>query len=107
MSILPAPLTPRHSPRSRRPSAAFRTARNVGWIGAKRKSSRAFLIVALLSLFAGVLFPARADNQLTGTIIGTSGSFNNAGNTKEKAMDGNTSTFLTDRLPTTIGWGWI
>src|SRR5580765_2817978 len=50
-------------------------------------------LVSILTLLA-FLTSALADNRLTGTIIGTSGSFNNAGNTKEKAMDGNTSTFF-------------
>jgi beta-galactosidase len=34
------------------------------------------------------------NNLLTGTIIGTSGSWNNGGNTKEKAMDGSLTTFF-------------
>src|SRR6266496_1087671 len=50
-------------------------------------------LATLLTLFK-LLTSALADNLLTGTIIGTSGSFNNAGNTKEKAMDGNTATFF-------------
>jgi uncharacterized repeat protein (TIGR03806 family) len=36
----------------------------------------------------------RADYKLSGTIIGTPGSWNNAGNTKEKAVDGSLSTFF-------------
>jgi fibronectin type 3 domain-containing protein len=35
-----------------------------------------------------------ATNKLAGTIIGTAGSWNNQGNTKEKAMDGSLSTFF-------------
>src|SRR5436190_3844463 len=42
----------------------------------------------------GALTPVHADNKLSGTIIGTAGSWNNGGNTKEKAMDGNLSTFF-------------
>src|SRR6185369_14626094 len=58
----------------------------------------------LLTLF--LLFPAslRADNKLTGTIIGTAGSWNNSGNTKEKAMDGNLSTFFDGPDPGTGEW---
>src|SRR4051794_19246246 len=52
--------------------------------------STIFTLATLLTLLTTV----RADNLLTGTIIGTSGSFNNAGNTKEKAFDGNTATFF-------------
>src|SRR4051812_3363415 len=48
MTNLPAPLTPRHILRSRRPGATFRTARNVRWIGAKRKCFRGLVIVALI-----------------------------------------------------------
>jgi beta-galactosidase len=33
-------------------------------------------------------------SYLVGTIIGTTGSWNNAGNTREKAMDGNVNTFF-------------
>lgn len=33
-------------------------------------------------------------NKLTGTIIGTAGSFNNSGNTKEKVFDNNLATFF-------------
>jgi uncharacterized repeat protein (TIGR03806 family) len=46
----------------------------------------------------------RADNKLTGTIIGTAGSWNNSGNTKEKAMDGNLSTFFDGPDPGTGEW---
>jgi hypothetical protein len=35
-----------------------------------------------------------ASNQLTGTVIGTSGSYNNDGNTIAKAFDGNLNTFF-------------
>jgi beta-galactosidase len=34
------------------------------------------------------------NNRLTGAITGTSGSYNNSGNTKEKAMDGDITTFF-------------
>jgi hypothetical protein len=45
-----------------------------------------------------------ATNKLTGTIIGTAGSWNNSGNTKEKAMDGNLNTFFD--APTADG-AWV
>ena len=35
-----------------------------------------------------------AQYKLTGTIIGTAGSYKNSGNTKEKAMDGNIATYF-------------
>ena len=47
---------------------------------------------------------ARADVKLSGTIIGTAGSWNNSGNTKEKAMDGNLSTFFDGPDPGTGEW---
>jgi hypothetical protein len=37
---------------------------------------------------------SRIEMKLTGTVIGTSGSYNNAGNTREKAFDGNIATFF-------------
>src|ERR1041385_3947648 len=52
------------------------------------------LTLYALTLLTLLTTAARAANLLTGTIIGTSGSFNNAGNTKEKAFDGNTATFF-------------
>jgi len=61
--------------------------------------SPALLTAALSLLFFGHRSPAYADNLLTGTIIGTSGSYNNIGNTKEKAMDGNTATFFDGPTP--------
>src|SRR3954470_21565887 len=48
----------------------------------------------LLLLLLAVPSLARADFKLSGTIIGTSGSWNNGGNTKEKAMDGSLTTFF-------------
>jgi beta-galactosidase len=48
---------------------------------------------------SGLTFNA---NQLGGTILGTAGSWNNAGNTKEMAMDGSTTTFFDS--PTSAGW---
>src|SRR5258705_3670166 len=48
--------------------------------------------------------PLRADNKLSGAIIGTAGSCNNSGNTKEKAMDGNLSTFFDGPDPATDQW---
>jgi uncharacterized repeat protein (TIGR03806 family) len=54
-------------------------------------------------LFVGIQ-PAHADSLLTGTIIGTSGSWNNGGNTKEKAMDGSLTTFFD--APTANG-DWV
>ena len=50
-------------------------------------------LLTFLTLFTLVL-PARADVKLSGTIIGTPGSWNNGGNTKEMAMDGSLSTFF-------------
>jgi hypothetical protein len=50
------------------------------------------------------LSTARADNLLTGTVIGTSGSFNNSGTTKELAMDGNINTYFDG--PTAAG-DWV
>jgi alpha-glucosidase len=38
--------------------------------------------------------PTFTGSLLTGTIIGTNGSFNNSGNTKAKVFDGNTATFF-------------
>jgi uncharacterized repeat protein (TIGR03806 family) len=52
------------------------------------------LAVMLAWFFCAGVRPALADNLLTGTIIGTSGSWNNAGNTKEKAMDGSLTTYF-------------
>ena len=39
---------------------------------------------------------------LVGTIIGTTGSWNNSGNTREYAMDGNPNTFFD--APTNYAW---
>src|SRR6266550_4717036 len=58
-----------------------------------RALTHAPTLLTLLTLLTAA-FPARADFKLSGTIIGTSGSWNNAGNTKEKAMDGSLSTFF-------------
>lgn len=38
--------------------------------------------------------PLATDTKLTGTVIGTTGSYNNNGNTREKAFDGNPNTFF-------------
>src|SRR5438309_2630643 len=65
----------------------------------RRISTFQLLSVSASALFLTLLPAAQADNQLTGTIIGTSGSFNNAGNTKEKAFDGNTATFFDGPTP--------
>ena len=44
---------------------------------------------------AGVTInPSTSSTQLTGTVIGTAGSWNNSGNTRDKALDGNTSTYF-------------
>ena len=45
---------------------------------------------------------------LVGTIIGTTGSWNNSGNTREYAMDGNLSTFFDAPSGTSnyVGWTW-
>ncbi len=52
-------------------------------------------LLALTALLFLANRPANgADPQLTGTIIGTSGSLNDAGNTREKAMDGDLDTFF-------------
>jgi len=50
---------------------------------------------------------SHAPSPLTGTVIGTSGSYNNQGNTAAKAFDGNLSTFFD--APTASGSyaGWI
>jgi uncharacterized repeat protein (TIGR03806 family) len=45
-----------------------------------------------------------ADNKLSGTIIGTPGSWNNSGNTREKAMDGSLTTFFDGPDPGTNEW---
>ncbi|EEF57830.1 LamG-like jellyroll fold domain-containing protein [Pedosphaera parvula] len=50
--------------------------------------------IALALIFCAEIRSTLADNLLTGTIIGTSGSWNNSGNTKEKAMDGSLTTFF-------------
>jgi alpha-glucosidase len=55
-------------------------------------------------LFQEPVFTIIANQLLTGVIIGTSGSFANAGNTKEKAFDGNLTTFFD--APTTSG-AWV
>src|SRR5882672_1215197 len=70
-----------------------------------RVSNFEFLASFLLILFLfSSAAPLRADNKLTGTIIGTAGSWNNSGNTKEKAMDGNLSTFFDGPDPGTGEW---
>ncbi len=66
--------------------------------------SRILLFGSFLTSFLLGPLPARADNKLTGTIIGTSGSWNNSGNTKEMAMDGNLSTFFDGPDPGTGEW---
>lgn len=40
--------------------------------------------------------------KLTGTVIGTTGSWNNGGNTRDKAFDGDTNTYFD--APTDIAW---
>jgi len=45
--------------------------------------------------------------KLTGTVIGTQGSWNNIGNTIHKAFDGDLNTFLTVLQQTAAGWDWI
>lgn len=42
------------------------------------------------------------DPKLIGTVIGTTGSWNNGGNTREKAFDGDTNTYFD--APTDIAW---
>src|SRR5437660_1769056 len=65
---------------------------------------RTFLFPFLAIALALAVIPAHADNKLGGVIIGTSGSWNNSGNTKEKAMDGNLSTFFDGPDPGTGEW---
>ena len=42
------------------------------------------------------------DPKLIGAVIGTTGSWNNGGNTREKAFDGNTATYFDS--PTDVSW---
>src|SRR2546425_12254945 len=58
-----------------------------------RHHRASFGLVLALGCFI-VVFTVRGDIKLSGTIIGTSGSWNNGGNTKEKAMDGDLATFF-------------
>jgi uncharacterized repeat protein (TIGR03806 family) len=60
--------------------------------------------VLLTLLFLSSIPRAIADTKLSGTIIGTAGSWNNSGNTKEMAMDGNLSTFFDGPDPGTGEW---
>lgn len=46
------------------------------------------------------------DPEVTGTIIGTDGSYNNLGDTKDKAVDGNTATFF-DAPETAKDYAWV
>jgi len=62
------------------------------------------LLASLLLACVAGIDPAFADTKLTGTIIGTSGSWNNSGNTKEKAMDGSLTTFFDGPDPGTGEW---
>ncbi|MDB6113040.1 MAG: hypothetical protein JWR69_4790, partial [Pedosphaera sp.] len=55
-------------------------------------------------LFQEPAFTISPNQLLTGTIIGTSGSFGGGGNTKEKAFDGSLATFFD--APTTSG-AWV
>jgi hypothetical protein len=62
-----------------------------------------FLFLVLPAIFGvGQIFA-----QLTGTVIGTPGSYANSQWTVDKAFDGNLSTFLTARTPVETGPGWI
>jgi len=45
--------------------------------------------------------------KLTGTVIGTQGSWNNIGNTIHKAFDGDLNTFFDGPTATAAGWDWI
>lgn len=55
-------------------------------------------------LFQEPAFTVSSSQLLTGTIIGTTGSFGGSGNTREKAFDGNLTTFFD--APTTSG-AWV
>ncbi|MBW8863678.1 MAG: glycoside hydrolase family 97 N-terminal domain-containing protein [Verrucomicrobia bacterium] len=55
-------------------------------------------------LFQAPAFTVSPSQLLTGTVIGTSGSFANGGNTKDKVFDGNLTTFFD--APTTSG-AWV
>src|SRR5436190_5920015 len=99
MTNPPAPLTPRQFQYPQFLPAASRTETYPPWTRLKAIPIRVPLVVVSVLFSLAHSFPARADNRLTGTIIGTSGSFNNSGNTKEKAMDGNTSTFFDGPTP--------
>ena len=46
------------------------------------------------ALFQVTVNPPAAPVKLTGTILGTPGSFANSGNTRDKALDGNTATYF-------------
>ena len=62
------------------------------------------LTVTSTSKFTGENFtdkaPAVTHTKLTGTVIGTAGSYNNSGNTIAKAVDGSTSTFFDGQAAT-------
>ncbi|HSY18968.1 MAG TPA: glycoside hydrolase family 97 N-terminal domain-containing protein [Candidatus Acidoferrales bacterium] len=55
-------------------------------------------------LFKDPPFTVSPSQLLTGTVIGTSGSFANSGNTRDKVFDGNLTTFFD--APTTSG-AWV
>jgi alpha-L-fucosidase 2 len=54
-------------------------------------------VIAATPVSSGVTY-----TQLSGSIIGTAGSWSNSGNTKEKAMDGDIATYFD--APTSVAW---
>ena len=53
------------------------------------------LVTNCLSTFAQTTNQcAIQGSKLSGTVIGTTGSWNNSGNTRDKAFDGNTATYF-------------